>query len=251
MAKLWGGRFDKEPDKLLWAYNASIDFDRRMFEADISGSVAYAHALVNAGVLTPEEADTIVEGLMTVLDEFRQGTFAFAATDEDIHTAVERRLQELKGDVAGKLHTGRSRNDQVATDTRLYLLGKIGSFSGAGLRSLVRELQVALVDQAEAQVGVMMPGYTHLQPAQPILFSHWLMSFFWMLQRDVERLDDLAHRVAVLPLGSAALAGNTFGIDREALAEALGFEAVSQNSLDAVADRDFIAGRRSDPLCHR
>ena len=236
MAKLWGGRFEKEPDKLLWAYNASIDFDRRMAEADVAGSIAYARALVPTGVLTPAEAAALVEGLEAVLAEFRAGTFAFAPTDEDIHTAVERRLHELKGDVAGKLHTGRSRNDQVATDTRLYLLGKIGE-----VRALVKALQSAIVDRAAAHLDVLMPGYTHLQPAQPILFSHWMLSFFWMLQRDVERLDDLTHRVAVLPLGSAALAGNTFGIDRGALAEALGFEAASENSLDAVSDRDFIA----------
>ncbi|MCU0519880.1 MAG: argininosuccinate lyase, partial [Anaerolineae bacterium] len=273
MAKLWGGRFEKEPDKLLWAYNASIDFDWRMYEADIHGSIAYARGLKDAGVLTPDEAKTIVDGLGIVLGEFESGAFVFAPSDEDIHTAVERRLHELKGDVAGKLHTGRSRNDQVATDTRLYLLGKIGSSlektarravstpdgtsflssgddaepktphrgASTGLRGLVRDLQDAIVDQAEVHLDAMMPGYTHLQPAQPILFSHWLMSFFWMLQRDVDRLDALTHHVAVMPLGSAALAGNTFDIDREMLAADLGFETVSQNSLDAVADRDFIA----------
>ena len=268
MPKLWGGRFAKEPNELLWAYNASIDFDRRLYAADIAGSIAYARALERVGVLAATEVAEIVEGLQMVLAEFEAGDFAFQPADEDIHTAVERRLIELKGPVAGKLHTGRSRNDQVATDVRLYLLEKIAGgetphrgvstqrgdehnaaaeetprrgVSTDGLRGLVQGLQAALVDQAEAHLHVIMPGYTHLQPAQPILFSHWLMSFFWMLQRDVERLDDLVHRVAVLPLGSAALAGNTFGIDREALAAELGFEAVSPNSLDAVADRDFIA----------
>ena len=248
MPKLWGGRFAKEPNELLWAYNASIDFDRRLYAADIAGSIAYARALERVGVLAATEVAEIIEGLEMVLAEFESGDFAFQPADEDIHTAVERRLIELKGPVAGKLHTGRSRNDQVATDVRLYLLEKIAGgetphrgVSTDGLRGLVQGLQAALVDQAEAHLHVVMPGYTHLQPAQPILFSHWLMSFFWMLQRDVERLDDLVHRVAVLPLGSAALAGNTFGIDREALAADLGFEAVSRNSLDAVADRDFIA----------
>ena len=268
MPKLWGGRFAKEPDELLWAYNASIDFDRRLSAADIAGSIAYARALERVGVLTAAEMAEIVEGLEMVLAEFEAGDFSLQPSDEDIHTAVERRLTELKGEVAGKLHTGRSRNDQVATDVRLYLLAKIaggetphrgvstrrGDTHGAatgetpqlgassdGLRELVRGLQAAIVDQAEEHLEVIMPGYTHLQPAQPILFSHWMISFFWMLQRDVGRLDDLVHRVAVLPLGSAALAGNTFGIDREALAAELGFEAVSPNSLDAVADRDFIA----------
>jgi argininosuccinate lyase len=234
--KLWGGRFAKATDAQLEQFNASLSFDRRLYAADIAGSVAYARALVDAGILTPEEAEVIVEGLETVLAEFEAGEFTFQPLDEDIHTAVERRLHELKGDVAGKLHTGRSRNDQVATDVRLYLMDRIPQ-----LRDGVRALQSAIVAQAEAHLDAMMPGYTHLQPAQPILFSHWLMSFVWMFERDVARLDDLARRVAVLPLGSAALAGNTFGVDRAALAASLGFAAVSRNSLDAVADRDFIA----------
>ena len=234
--KLWGGRFAKATDAQLEQFNASLAFDRRLYAADIAGSIAYAQALVETDVLTPEEADEIIEGLKAVLAEFEAGTFVFQPLDEDIHTAVERRLHELKGDVAGKLHTGRSRNDQVATDVRLYLMDKVPV-----LRARVRALQTAIVVQAEAHLDVMMPGYTHLQPAQPILFSHWLMSFVWMLQRDVARLDDLVPRVAILPLGSAALAGNTFGVDRAALAQALGFTGVSRNSLDAVADRDFIA----------
>jgi argininosuccinate lyase len=216
-------------------FNASIGFDRRLYRADIRGSVAYAWALVGAGVLTEAEATTIVTGLHEVLTEFEDGTFEVQPADEDIHTAVERRLGEVVGAVAGKLHTGRSRNDQVATDVRLYLLDEL-----PGLRDQVRELQRALVAQAEAHLDVVMPGYTHLQPAQPILFSHWLMSFVWMLQRDVARLDDLLPRVAVLPLGSAALAGSAFDLDRDALAADLGFERVSENSLDAVADRDFV-----------
>ncbi len=236
MAKMWGGRFEKATDAQLEAFNASIDFDQRLCVVDVVGSLAYAEALERAGALTADEREALVDGLEQVLMEFRTGAFVFQQADEDIHTAVERRLYELKGDVAGKLHTGRSRNDQVATDVRLYVLQKV-----AELRDLLQHLQTALVDRAEAHLDVMMPGYTHLQPAQPILFSHWLMSFFWMLQRDVTRLDDLEDRVSVLPLGSAALAGNTFGIDRASLAEALGFETVSQNSLDAVADRDFIA----------
>jgi len=236
MSKLWGGRFDKATNALLERFNASIGFDQRMYAADIVGSIAYAHALEKVGILTADETQAIVDGLNAVKAEFDAGTFAVLPSDEDIHTAVERRLGELIGDAAGKLHTGRSRNDQVATDTRLYLLARIPV-----LREHVRALQHAIVDKAEAHLDVIMPGYTHLQPAQPILFSHWLMSFFWMLQRDVERLDDLTRRVSVLPLGGAALAGNTFGIDRAALATDLGFACISENSLDAVSDRDFVA----------
>ena len=236
MGTLWGGRFEKAMDKLLEQFNASIGFDQRMYEADILGSIAYAQALEPPGILTAGEVEAIVAGLKSVLTEFEAGTFAFVPSDEDIHTAVERRLGELIGDVAGKLHTGRSRNDQVATDMRLYLLSRIPV-----LREHLQDVQRAIVDQAEAHLDVMMPGYTHMQPAQPILFAHWLMSFFWMLQRDVERLDDLMKRVTVMPLGSGALAGNAFGVDRVALAERLGFVRISENSIDAVADRDFVA----------
>ncbi len=240
MAKLWGGRFAKSTDALLERFNASIGFDQRLYAVDITGSIAYAQALADAGVLTPTEAATLEEGLRAVRAEFEAGTFEFQPTDEDIHTAVERRLMALVGPVAGKLHTGRSRNDQVATDVRLYLLGKIVNEEDGGLRGRLRALQAALIQQAEAYLDVMMPGYTHLQQAQPILFSHWMMAFFWMFQRDIERLDQLTHRVGVLPLGSGALAGNAFGIDRFALARRLGFEGVSSNSIDAVSDRDFI-----------
>ncbi len=236
MSKLWGGRFEKATDTLVERFNASIAFDWRLYAADIRGSMAYAGALVKVGVLTEAEAAQIQAGLQAVLAEWESGAFEILPGDEDIHTAVERRLHALIGDVAGKLHTGRSRNDQVATDTRLYLLGRLPA-----LRAHTRALQRALVAQAEAHLDALMPGYTHLQPAQPILFSHWLLSFFWMLQRDVERLDDLTPRVAALPLGSAALAGNPFGIDRAVLATELGFARVCENSLDAVADRDFIA----------
>ncbi len=236
MGKLWGGRFSVDMDALMARLNASIDFDRRMYAADVRGSQAYARALVGAHVLTEAECAQIVDGLARVLAEFEDGTFEFAPSDEDIHTAVERRLAELIGAAAGKLHTGRSRNDQVATDMRLHLLGQI-----AVLREQVKAVQAALVAQAEAHIDLLMPGYTHLQPAQPILFSHWLMSYFWMLQRDVERLDDLTKRVAVLPLGASALAGNAFEIDCEALARDLGFDQIAHNSLDAVSDRDFVA----------
>jgi len=192
--------------------------------------------LVGAGVLAKHESDRIVAGLDQVLKEFEAGKFVFAPGDEDIHTAVERRLSELIGPVAGKLHTGRSRNDQVVTDTRLYLLGRI-----AQLRDMLIAVQEAIITQAKANLDVLMPGYTHLQPAQPILFSHWLMSYFWMLQRDRERLGDVEKRTAVLPLGASALAGNAFPVDCYALAQDLGFAKVAQNSVDAVSDRDFVA----------
>ena len=268
IGKLWGGRFRAQTDALMERFNASIGFDQRLYEADIRGSQAYARALAGAGVLTPAEAEQIVTGLEQVLQAFderirQEGTIAwpgvwrservppplsgfartsFARTgspvpgDEDIHTAVERELGERIGPLAGKLHTGRSRNDQVATDTRLYLLGRIPVLGEA-----LTAVQQAIVAQAEAHLGAIMPGYTHLQPAQPILFSHWLMSYFWMLQRDRERLEQVTERTAVLPLGASALAGNAFAVDCEAMARELGFAGVAQNSVDAVSDRDFVA----------
>lgn len=234
--KLWGGRFEKSTDELMEQFNASIGFDRRLYNADITGSVAYAKALAYAGLITEAERDTLIDGLAQVREEFAAGTFEIKAGDEDIHTAVERRLHEIVGDVAGKLHTGRSRNDQVATDVRLFLLDAIAEVDGH-----LRNLQAAIVAQAESHLDTLMPGYTHLQQAQPVLLSHWLMSYFWMLQRDRERLDGCAERTAVLPLGAGALAGNALGLDRARLAEELGFRDVTPNSIDTVSDRDFIA----------
>ncbi len=232
---LWGGRFQAEPAELAQQFGDSIGFDKRLYAADVRGSIAYAGALARAGVITPEERDQLIAGLEQVREEFENGTFTIQAGDEDIHTAVERRLGELIGPVAGKLHTGRSRNDQVATDLRLYLLDEI-----ATLRAALIDLQAAIVEKAEAHLDVVMPGYTHLQQAQPLLFSHWLMATFWKLQRDRERLAQVERRTRVCPLGAGALAGNPFGIDRAALAAELGFEAVSENSVDAVSDRDFV-----------
>jgi len=180
---LWGGRFVTETDELMRCFGDSIGFDRRMYAADVRASVAYAAALARAGLITIEERDQLVAGLEQVRAEFDAGTFQIEPGDEDIHTAVERRLGELVGPVAGKLHTGRSRNDQVTTDLRLYLLDEMAS-----LREALIELQRAIVEKAEAHLDVVMPGYTHLQQAQPLLFSHWLMSFFWKFQRDGERL---------------------------------------------------------------
>jgi argininosuccinate lyase len=236
MAKLWGGRFAQQPDQLAFDLNASLSVDQRMALQDVDGSRAWADAIHNAGILTDKEHASISLGLDTVRNEFSSGQFTFVPSDEDIHTAVERRLTELIGDAAGKLHTGRSRNDQVATDFRLWILQVIPELSSA-----ISELQFAIVEQAEKAEATIMPGYTHLQRAQPILLAHWWLSHYWSLQRDVERLQDLTKRVSVLPLGSGALAGVPFEIDRVALAESLGFADVSQNSIDGVSDRDFAA----------
>ncbi len=233
---LWGGRFEGKIDSLAMRLNASLSVDKRLWDADIRGSVAWARALVRAEVIAAAEAGELCAGLQAVWAEFNSGSFAFAPSDEDIHTAVERRLGELVGAVAGKLHTGRSRNDQVATDFRLWLMEAIEA-----LANRVGNLQNALLAKAEAELETILPGYTHTQRAQPILFSHWLMSHFWALERDKERLAQTRMRASVMPLGSAALAGTGFPIDRTTLAADLGFAAVSPNSVDAVADRDFAA----------
>lgn len=233
---LWGGRFEGKIDPLARQLNASLAVDKRLWDADIRGSVAWARALARAEVLTAAEAETLCAGLQAVWAEFNAGSFAFAPSDEDIHTAVERRLGELVGTVGGKLHTGRSRNDQVATDFRLWTIEAIEV-----LKNCTGILQEALIAKAESELETILPGYTHTQRAQPILFSHWLMSHFWALERDQERLVQTQRRTGVLPLGSAALAGTGFPIDRAALAADLGFAAVAPNSVDAVADRDFAA----------
>ena len=234
--KLWGGRFSQELDPDAWQLNASIQFDQRLARQDVRGSQAWAEALKKAGLLSVEEHRQIFKGLEAIDSEFKEQRFAFKDSDEDIHTAVERRLQEMIGHAAGKLHTGRSRNDQVTTDLRLWLLDHL-----PGLDESLRLLQSALIERAEADLDVVMPGYTHLQRAQPILLSHWWLSHFWPLARDRQRLEDLTRRAASLPLGAGALAGTPFPIDRHALAETMGFERAAENSIDAVADRDFVA----------
>jgi len=234
--RLWGSRFEKPTDDLMARFSASIGFDWRLYDADITGSIAWARGLERAGLLTAEERDEIIAGLEQVRAEFASESFEPLPSDEDVHTAVERRLHALIGPLAGKLHTGRSRNDQVSTDLRLYTRAAIGRMD-----TLIAQVQTAIVDRAEEQVEAIMPGYTHLQRAQPILFSHWLMSYFWMLQRDRERLAQLRDRVNVLPLGAGAVAGHSLGVDRQFLAHELGFDAVSENSVDAVSDRDFLA----------
>jgi len=233
---LWGGCFDTSPDPLLKQFGDSLSFDQRLAAADVRGSIAYAEALLQVGVLDKPEHTKLVSGLEAIAEEFASDNFAFAPDDEDIHTAVERRLTELVGAVAGKLHTGRSRNDQVATDLRLYLRDEISI-----LAESIADLQDAMLAKAVAEIDVVMCGYTHLRPAQPVLFSHWMLSYFWKLARDGERLSELKGRVAYCPLGSGALAGTPYPIDRKQLAETLGFVAPTENSLDAVEDRDFVA----------
>jgi argininosuccinate lyase len=235
MTTLWAGRFFGRPDELMRRFGDSIGFDIRLYEADIDASMAYAKALARAGVIDEEERYTLLEGLARVRTEFADGEFVLQPDDEDIHTAIERRLGELVGRVAGRLHTGRSRNDQVATDTRLYLREQM-----VQLRQHLVQLQRAIVDKAEAHIDVLMPGYTHLQPAQPVRFSHWLLSFFWMLQRDRDRLEGVTRRLNVLPLGAGALGGNPLGIDQAYLARELGFSAIALNSMDIVSDRDYL-----------
>ena len=234
MKNLWGGRFKGKTDPGFAAFNNSFRFDRRMFDQDVVASIAYANALQLAGVLTTTEAQEIQDGLREIKRRAGEDESYFAADSEDVHSFVESRLIELVGDVGRKLHTGRSRNDQVATDFRLWVREAIDH-----LDEELRNSQSALIDFAESNREVVIPGYTHLQPAQPVLLAHWCLAYFEMLARDRARISDTRRRVNVMPLGSAALAGNSFAIDREALAADLGFAEVSKNSLDAVSDRDF------------
>merc|ERR1719183_2875915 len=229
------GRFSGETDPLMEQFNASLPYDKRMWREDIQGSVAYAAALGRAGLLQAEEVKSLQDGLALVGKEWEAGTFEIKAGDEDIHTANERRLTELIGAVGGKLHTGRSRNDQVVTDVRLWLRAEIKALI-ANMRDLIR----TACDRAEKEMDYIMPGYTHLQRAQPIRWSHWMLCYASQWRRDVERLENTYKRVNMMPLGVGALSGHPFGIDREALAKDLGFDGVMPNSLDAVGDRDFI-----------
>ncbi len=236
MSKLWGGTFNEAPDALAYRYNASLSVDQRLWAQDIRGSQAWVRALARAAVLSGDEGEQIDEGLQAVYAEFEAGQFVFGPGDEDIHTAVERRLGELIGPVAGKLHTGRSRNDQVATDFRLWVLEAEDQ-----VVAHLRHLQGVLVARAEQHAATLLPGYTHMQRAQPITFGHWLMSHFWALERDVARWRQSRAAAAVSPLGGAALAGTAYPIDRPALALELGFTRAAENSLDAIGDRDFAA----------
>jgi argininosuccinate lyase len=235
---LWGGRFSEDQNQLAAEFNNSLPFDWRLAEVDVRGSIAWALALARANVITALEAEQLVAGLNTIQDELADGRLDFSTGEEDIHTLIERRLGEIVGPVAGKLHTGRSRNDQVATDFRLWVLDTIEQ-----INEQLKNLQAVLIKRAEMDLewSVILPGYTHFQRAQPILLSHWWLSHFWPLQRDRERLRQLRDRTAVSPLGAGALAGTAFMIDREVLAHDLGFNSAAPNSLDAVSDRDFAA----------
>ena len=233
--KLWGGRFSVPTDKALDALNRSIGVDYRLWPADIRLSTAWTDALCEAGVLTLDESNEITRGLASVSDRLAQGEEPDSA-DEDVHTMIDRMLHEEIGDVASKLHTGRSRNDQVATATRLWTIEAV-----AGLDASIRALQQAMITKAERLEQAHMPAYTHLQRAQPVSAAHWMLAHFWPLERDRSRLAGAARRAAVLPLGSGAIAGSAYPISRQLLQEKLGFAYLSPNSIDAVGDRDFVA----------
>jgi argininosuccinate lyase len=232
--QMWGGRFATGPDAIMEAINASIGFDKRLAAQDIAGSRAHAAMLGATGILEPSDVEAIREGLLTVLSEIEAGTFKFSTAFEDIHMNVEARLKEIIGEPAGRLHTGRSRNDQVATDFKLWVRDQLDA-AEAGLTALIR----ALLVQAEAGADWVMPGFTHLQTAQPVTWGHHMMAYVEMFGRDLGRMRDARARMNTSPLGSAALAGTSFPIDRHMTAEALGFDAPAANSLDAVSDRDF------------
>jgi len=232
--QMWGGRFAAGPDAIMEAINASIGFDKRLAAQDIAGSRAHAAMLAATGIISDSDAETIREGLLTVLSEIEAGRFEFSTALEDIHMNVEARLKEIVGEPAGRLHTARSRNDQVATDFKLWTRDQFDAFE-QGLLALIR----ALVDQAEAGAAWVMPGFTHLQTAQPVTWGHHMLAYVEMFARDLSRVRDARRRMNECPLGSAALAGTGFAIDRHMTAEALGFDRPTENSLDAVSDRDF------------
>ncbi len=232
--KLSSARLTQPTNKFVEEFTASVMFDQRMYRQDIQGSIAHATMLTKVGVLTESERDQIINGLKQIEQEIDNDEFNWSIAQEDVHMNIEARLIQLIGETGKKLHTGRSRNDQVATDVRLYLRDMI-----APIRSELLRLQTALVDVAEREADTILPGFTHLQTAQPVTFGHHMLAWYEMLRRDLERLDDCAKRVNSLPLGAAALAGTTFPIDREYTAQLLGFERICANSLDAVSDRDF------------
>ena len=234
--KLWGGRFKESTNELVEEFTESVSYDKRLAPFDIAGSIAHVKMLEKQGILKPEEAQKIIKGLNQVLKEIEEGRFQWKRELEDVHMNVEKRLTEIVGPVGGKLHTGRSRNDQVATDVRLYVRKEIEE-----IINLLKGLRRAFWKQAKENLDVVMPGYTHLQIAQPVLYSHHMLAYYWMFKRDEERFKDTLKRVNVSPLGSAALAGTSYPLDREFTAKLLGFDGVTRNSMDAVSDRDFIA----------
>lgn len=231
---LWGGRFEGETDALVWAFNQSLGFDRRMWREDIAGSVAHAKMLAKQAIISDDEGAALVAGLNDLRDNLESGAATLPEEAEDIHSAIEAMLKVRIGAVAGKLHTGRSRNDQVSNDLRLWFKGNVGK-----VRDALTALRRQIIEMAEANLGVVLPGRTHHQHAQPVLLSHHLLAYFWMLSRDDERMADCARRADALSLGAAAMAGTPFPIDREFVRQELDFATICENSMDAVADRDF------------
>lgn len=234
-SKAWGGRFQKSAEAWVDEFGASIGFDQQLVTEDLEGSIAHVTMLGKCGILQADEVDAILKGLHTLQEKAENQELEFKVEHEDIHLNLEKMLIDLIGPVGGKLHTGRSRNDQVATDMHLFLKKRVTE-----VIALIKKLQQAIIEQAEAHIDTIAPGYTHLQRAQPISFAHHLMTYFWMLERDQQRFTESMKRIDVSPLGAGALAGTTFPIDRELSAELMGFSAVYQNSIDAVSDRDFI-----------
>ena len=235
MAKLWGGRFSKETDTMVDDFNSSIRFDKRMYKQDIKGSMAHAKMLGNQGIIPKEDSEKIISGLSEILRDIDDGKVEFMIDAEDIHMNIETILISRIGDAGKKLHTGRSRNDQVALDIRMYLKDEIKE-----IKNMLISLEKTVISIAEKNTGTIMPGYTHLQKAQPITLAHHMMAYFEMFKRDIQRLDDTYKRTNVMPLGSGALAATTYPLDRQAVAKDLGFDSVTLNSLDGVSDRDFI-----------
>lgn len=233
--KLWGGRFSKTTDEMVNAFQASIDFDKRMYYEDIAGSIAHATMLQKCGIISDEDKDAIIKGLKKILEDIEAGNFDFSVDLEDIHMNIEKRLTDAIGEAGGRLHTARSRNDQVALDTHLYVRREV-----AEIEALIIDMQKAVLETAEKYQDVIMPGYTHLQRAQPVLFSHHMLAYFAMLVRDFARFQGAYERADIMPLGAGALAGTTFPIDREFVAKTLNFGSIYHNSLDAVSDRDYI-----------
>jgi len=233
--KLWGGRFEKNTSQLVDAFQNSIKFDWRMYKQDIKGSIAHARMLGFKGIIPQKDADLIIHGLQEILKDIEEGKVEFKEEAEDIHMNIESLLIQKIGDAGKKLHTGRSRNDQVALDFRMYLKEEIDE-----IINLLRELCILLLKKAEENLELIMPGYTHMQKAQPITLAHHIMAYFHMFCRDMDRFSDCYGRTDIMPLGSGALAGTTYDLDREMVARELSFESISQNSMDAVADRDFV-----------
>jgi argininosuccinate lyase len=234
--KPWSGRFKKSTDRLVEEFTASIHYDRRLYRYDIEGSIAHCKMLAKQGIISAANETAIVQGLTDILRDIEAGTFVFSMEDEDIHMAIERSLIGRIGDVGGKLHTGRSRNDQVCLDIRLYLRNEVRT-----IIELVRRLKASFLAMAKVEIGVIMPGYTHMQKAQPVLLSHHLLAYWEMFNRDEARLEECYNRINIMPLGSAALAGTSIPLDRAYVAELLQFPDITRNSMDAVADRDFVA----------